>query len=132
MACTAASSALTTIFAAVPYTRALAAAYAAMLPCQSRWSCVRFSTTAASGSKPRTPAPPPSSWKLDSSSTHTSGSGASSASDDASAAARVSSNAGPMLPAVATRRPARCTSKAVMAVVVVLPLVPVMASTCGA
>jgi hypothetical protein len=38
---------------------------------------------------------------------------------------------GPMLPAAATLRPARCASSAVSAVVVVLPLVPVMASTCG-
>ena len=39
---------------------------------------------------------------------------------------------GPMLPAAATRRPARSTSSAVIAVVVVLPLVPVMADTFGA
>jgi hypothetical protein len=37
-----------------------------------------------------------------------------------------------MLPAIATRLPARCTSRAVIAVVVVLPLVPVMASSLGA
>jgi hypothetical protein len=37
-----------------------------------------------------------------------------------------------MLPAIATRLPARATSSAVIAVVVVLPLVPVMASTLGA
>ena len=79
------------------------------------------------GSKPCTP----SSWKLDSSSTQTSGS-ASFARLASSASASVSSSVGPMLPATATRLPARSTSSAVSAVVVVLPLVPVMASTCGA
>ena len=39
---------------------------------------------------------------------------------------------GPMLPAATAVRPARSTSRAVKAVVVVLPFVPVMASTCGA
>ena len=78
---------------------------------------------AASGSKPLTP----SSWKLDSSSTQTSGSAASS-----SARLKLSSIVGPMLPAATTLRPARSTSSAVSAVVVVLPLVPVMASSRGA
>jgi len=92
---------------------------------------------AASGSKPQAardrPLPPPSSWKLDSSSTKTSGSAvAGSASWAASRSASTSSNAGPMLPAMATVLPARSTSSAVIAVVVVLPLVPVMASTRGA
>ncbi len=68
------------------------------------------------------------SWKLDSSSTQTSG----SAPPASSAAASVPSRVGPMLPATATLRPARSTSCAVIAVVVVLPLVPVMASTRGA
>src|SRR5213593_2408531 len=49
--------------------RALSAAYDCNVPCQSRWSCVMLSTTAALGSKPCTPC----SWKLESSSTHTSG-----------------------------------------------------------
>ena len=84
-----------------------------------------FRTTAALGSKPRTPVPPPSSWKLDSSSTQTSG-------RSLSRTVSVSSKVGPMLPAVATDLPARSTSSAVIAVVVVLPLVPVMARTCGA
>ena len=48
------------------------------------------------------------------------------------AAASVSSMVGPMLPAMATRSPARSTSMAVSEVVVVLPLVPVIASTLGA
>jgi hypothetical protein len=46
--------------------------------------------------------------------------------------ARRSSIVGMMLPATATRRPVRSTSRPVIAVVVVLPLVPVMAMTCGA
>ena len=83
-----------------------------------------FRTVAAAGSKPVTP----SSWKLESSSTQTSGSGASAS----SASASVCSMVGPTLPAIATRRPARATSKLTIAVVVVLPLVPVMASTRGA
>ena len=49
-----------------------------------------------------------------------------------SASASVCSMVGPMLPAIATRLPARSTSSAVIAVVVVLPLVPVIASTFGA
>src|SRR5882672_10622001 len=40
-----------------------------MSPCQSKWSWVTFSTTAALGSKPCTS----SNWKLDNSSTQTSG-----------------------------------------------------------
>ena len=48
------------------------------------------------------------------------------------ASASVCSIVGPMLPAAATRRPLRSTSSAVSAVVVVLPLVPVMAMTLGA
>jgi len=48
-----------------------------------------------------------------------------------SASLSVPSSVGPMLPAIATRRPARSTSSAVMLVVVVLPLVPVIASTPG-
>ncbi len=59
-----------------------------MSPCQSRWSWLRFSTVAAAGSKPSTA----SSWKLDSSITHTSGSGVSAAS---SALPSVSSKVGP-------------------------------------
>ena len=39
---------------------------------------------------------------------------------------------GPMFPATATRLPVRATSIAVIAVVVVLPFVPVMANTFGA
>ena len=39
--------------------------------------------------------------------------------------------AGPMLPATATRQPTRSSNKPVSEVVVVLPLVPVMASTLG-
>jgi hypothetical protein len=93
-----------------------------MSPCQSRWSCVTFSTVAAVGSKPCTP----SSWKLESSSTHTSGSVPASM-----CAASVSSKVGPMLPATATVLPARATNWPVSAVTVVLPLVPVTASTAG-
>jgi hypothetical protein len=48
------------------------------------------------------------------------------------ASASVSSMVGPMLPATATRRPARSTSWPVSEVVVVLPLVPVIAITLGA
>jgi ABC-type taurine transport system substrate-binding protein len=84
---------------------------------------------AAVGTASQGPPAVPSSWKLDNSSTHTAGSGASVAS---SAVANVSSMVGPMLPAAATVRPQRSTSKAHIAVVVVLPLVPVMASTLGA
>ncbi len=82
-----------------------------------------FSTVAALGSKPSTP----SSWKLDSSRTQTSGSASAS-----SASASVCSIVGPMLPAIATRRPVRSISCAAIAVVVVLPLVPVIATTFGA
>ena len=87
-------------------------------------------TVAASGSKPCTP----SSWKLDSSSTQTSGSVDAKpwGQVDAKQSDNVSSIVGPMFPASATLRPARSTSSAVIAVVVVLPLVPVMASNCGA
>jgi hypothetical protein len=91
-----------------------------------------LSTVAASGSKPATPAPPPSSWKLDSSSTQTSGNFSPSAPGSARAAVSVSSSVGPTLPAIATRRPARSISSAVIAVVVVLPLVPVIATSRGA
>ena len=59
--------------------------------------------------------------------THTSGSVAASR-----WLASVSSRVGPMLPATATGRPVRSTSKPVNAVTVVFPLVPVMASTLGA
>jgi hypothetical protein len=48
------------------------------------------------------------------------------------ASASTSSMAGPMLPATATRIPARDSNCPVREVVVVLPLVPVMASTLGA
>ena len=78
---------------------------------------------AAVGSKPSTP----SSWKLDSSSTQTSGNVSASM-----WAESVSSKVGPMLPATATLLPARSTSWPVNAVTVVLPLVPVIASTAGA
>ena len=94
-----------------------------MLPCQSRWSWVTLSTVAAVGSKFDTP----SSWKLDSSITHTCGSCPLS-----SFSASVSSSVGPMLPATADCFPARSTSWPVSAVTVVLPLVPVIASTEGA
>ena len=82
-----------------------------------------LSTVAAVGSKLVTP----SSWKLDSSSTHTSGNVPASMWP-----ARVSSNVGPMLPATATLLPERSTSWPVSDVTVVLPLVPVIASTAGA
>ena len=82
-----------------------------------------LSTVAAVGSNPVTS----SSWKLESSSTHASGSMPASM-----RAASVSSSVGPMLPATATRLPERSTSCPVREVTVVLPLVPVMASTAGA
>ncbi len=69
-----------------------------------------------------------SSWKLDSSSTQTCGSVALAMQRRDS----LSSAAGLILPATATVLPARSTSRPVSAVVVVLPLVPVMASTRGA
>ena len=81
-----------------------------------------LSTVAAVGSKPCTP----SSWKLDSSSTHTCGNVSASM-----CALSVSSSVGPMLPATATDLPACSTNWAVSEVTVVLPLVPVMASTAG-
>ncbi|MNV68380.1 hypothetical protein D3C71_1612220 [compost metagenome] len=81
-----------------------------------------LSTVAALGSKPATS----SSWKLDNSSTHTSGNVPASR-----WVVRVSSNVGPMLPATATRLPERSTSWPVSDVTVVLPLVPVIASTAG-
>ncbi|MCY1303973.1 hypothetical protein D9M70_537060 [compost metagenome] len=68
-----------------------------------------------------------SSWKLESSSTHTSGSVA-----EAMHADSLSSADGLILPATATVLPARSTSRPVSAVVVVLPLVPVTASSFGA
>jgi len=77
---------------------------------------------AAVGSKPSTP----SSWKLDNSSTQTSGNVSASMRADS-----VSSKVGPMLPATATGLPTRSTSWPVSAVTVVLPLVPVTASTAG-
>src|SRR6218665_1826547 len=127
-----------------------------MSPCQSRWSCVRFSTAAAVGSKPLTP----SSWKLDSSSTQTSGrcsntgpfggggligkglssdsasSIASTASSvlgaSAAAAGSTSATGSSATSAADAASPAPSSSSAVMQVVVVLPLVPVIASTAGA
>jgi hypothetical protein len=84
---------------------------------------VTFSTVAAVGSKPSTP----SSWKLDSSSTHTCGSRARR-----DARGQRVQQVGPMLPATATVLPLRSTSWPVSAVTVVLPLVPVTASTAGA
>ena len=62
-----------------------------------------------------------SSWKLDSSSTNTSGQRASAGS--------ASSTASPMLPATTVASPARGTSAPVSAVTVVLPFEPVIAST---
>ena len=67
------------------------------------------------------------SWKLDSSSTQACGSASA-----LMAADKVSSSVGPILPAMATLRPARSTSCVVSEVTVVLPLVPVMPSTLGA
>ncbi len=103
--------------------RALAAAYASMVPCQSRWSCVTLSTAAASHSSERVVA----SWKLDSSSTQASG-----RLSPASASRSTSSTAGAMLPATATFIPERSSSSPASRVVVVLPLVPVMPTTFGA
>ena len=68
-----------------------------------------------------------SSWKLDSSSTQTSGSAVLSMASDS-----LSSIAGLMLPATATVLPARSHRRPVSAVVVVLPFVPVIARTFGA
>ncbi|MNT48973.1 hypothetical protein D3C86_1231300 [compost metagenome] len=94
-----------------------------MLPCQSRWSCETLSTVAACGASVWVV----SSWKLDSSSTQTSGSVALAMQADS-----LSSADGLILPATATVLPARSTSRPASAVVVVLPFVPVMASTRGA
>ncbi len=68
-----------------------------------------------------------SSWKLESSSTHTSGSVPAS-----THSVSLSSAEGLMLPATPTVLPARWTRAPASAVVVVLPLVPVMARTRGA
>ena len=119
---TAASSRFSTRVVVAPKIRPFAAAYASKLPCQSRWSCVMLRIAAASGAKVRAV----SSWKLDSSSTQTSGSAVASI-----AAASRSSIAGLMLPATPTFLPARSHNKPVRLVVVVLPLVPVIASTFG-
>ena len=48
------------------------------------------------------------------------------------ASVKVSKSVGPMLPATFTVLPARATNCPVSDVTVVLPLVPVIASTCGA
>ncbi len=82
-----------------------------------------FNTTAASGVNVWAV----SSWKLDSSSTHTSGNAVLSI-----ASLSLSSAAGLMLPATATFLPARSHKRPVRLVVVVLPLVPVIAITFGA
>ena len=123
MAITSGSSRFSTIRPVWPKMRALALAYAGRSPCQSRWSWLMLSTVAAVGSKPTAS----SSWKLESSSTQVSGSVPASM-----CWARVSSSVGPMLPATATLRPAQSASRPVSEVTVVLPLVPVMASTAGA
>ena len=52
-----------------PKMRALSLAYAAMSPCQSRWSCDRFKTVAASACRLNVVC----SWKLDNSSIHACG-----------------------------------------------------------
>ncbi len=91
--------------------------------CQSRWSSVTLSRVAAVHARVCVVA----SWKLESSSTQTSGSWPSS-----SAARRASSALGETLPAVHARRPAAAIIAATMRTVVVLPLVPVIPSTRGA
>ncbi len=93
----------------------MAAAYAAMLPCQSRWSSATFSTAPASGRTPGAQC----SWKLDSSAAMTSCSGA---------AVTASSTGQPMLPQAVTVRPAARRIDSSIPVAVVLPLVPVITS----
>ena len=68
-----------------------------------------------------------SSWKLDNSRTNTSGQGR--APPAVSKGANTSSTASPMLPATTVARPAARHSAPVSAVTVVLPFVPVIAST---
>ncbi|MFO1413096.1 MAG: hypothetical protein U1F10_04135 [Burkholderiales bacterium] len=80
-----------------------------------------FSTAAATGASELVV----SSWKLDSSSTNTSGHGTAFDSQRTS----TSSTASPMLPATIVTRPAARQSVPVSAVTVVLPLEPVIAST---
>ena len=93
--------------------RAFAAAYAAIEPCQSRWSSATFSTQPAAG----TTEGDQWSWKLDSSTAST------------WRPARTASTTGyPMLPHATASRPAAARIAASMPVVVVLPFVPVTAS----
>ncbi len=123
MCITRASSRFNTRIVLAPKMRALSAAYASMLPCQSRWSCVTFRTVATSACKLCVVC----SWKLDSSRTHACGNVSCS-----SASRSTSSAAGLILPATCTVSPARLHSKPVRLVTVVLPLVPVIAMSLGA
>src|SRR6266850_1266935 len=94
--------------------RALASRYRANVRCRSRWSGVTFSTAATRGWK----ASIVSSWNEETSATTRPPAGKSSA----CAASGV-----PMLPPTKTGRGCSASSAPVSAVVVVLPLVPVMA-----
>ena len=96
-------------------TRALSLAYAARLPCQSRWSSATLSTTPASGFSDGAQC----SWKLDSSTANTSHGSPST-----------SITGFPMLPHSSARRPAAVSMACSIEVVVVLPLVPVTTSHC--
>src|SRR2546423_933756 len=92
-----------------------ARAYAAKVPCHSRWSSARLSSAPACGASWLDQC----SWKLDSSTASTS-------------YAVADTNGSPMLPRAAVRSPAAVRIAASIVVVVVLPLVPVTASQAGA
>ena len=93
-----------------------------MSPCQSRWSCVTFSTVAASARSLHAVAA--GSW------TARAPRPAAASSASMRFAQRVEQRRADVA-GHATVLPARSTSWPVSAVTVVLPLVPVMASTCG-
>ncbi len=93
--------------------RALASAYAAKLPCQSRWSSAMLSTAPPSGRSDGAQ----NSWKLDSSTASTSAGWEST-----------SRTGSPMLPQSTARRPSATSIACSIEVVVVLPLVPVTTS----
>src|SRR6266849_6508302 len=94
--------------------RAFASRYSAKLAWRSRWSGVRFSKQPTCGRKRSTH----SSWKLDTSTTAISGARSTAATSGV-----------PRLPPVKVRRPARSSARPTRLVVVLLPLVPVMATS---
>src|SRR5579862_491668 len=94
--------------------RAFVSRYSANVPWRSRWSGVRLRRHPTRGRKRSTH----SSWKLDTSTTAISGGSSSAA-----------INGVPRLPPVKVRRPARASARPTSVVVVLLPFVPVMATT---